>query len=133
MPFLSWHATRSKLFATVLLLAAFALRLINLTFQPLWFDEGWSVWFATSDLPAMIEHTAVDIHPPFYYALLHLWIGLTGTSEFPLRMLSVLVGVLTVALLVRLARALLGGRAAWLAGILVAVAPLQIYYAQEIR
>ena len=83
----------------VILLAALALRLANLTFQPLWFDEGWSVWFATSDLPAMIEHTAVDIHPPFYYALLHLWIGLTDTSEFALRMLSVLVGVLTVALL----------------------------------
>jgi hypothetical protein len=133
MPLLLWHATRLKLFAIVLLLAAFALRLINLTFQPLWFDEGWSVWFATSDLPAMIEHTAVDIHPPFYYALLHMWIGLTGTSEFALRMLSVLVGVLTVALLSRLARALLGWRAAGLAGILMAVAPLQIYYAQEVR
>src|ERR671936_747856 len=69
---------RARWTLVVLLLCAFALRLLNLTVQPLWFDEGWSVWFATADLPTMAARTAADIHPPLYYALLHAWIALAG-------------------------------------------------------
>ncbi len=116
-----------------LLLFAFALRLINLTFQPLWFDEGWSVWFATSDLPAMVARTAADIHPPLYYALLHGWIALAGPSEGTLRLFCVLIGVLTVAALYRLAADLFGVKVALLAAMLLAVSPLHVFYSQEIR
>ena len=43
---------RSSIRTGVLLLAlfvllAFALRVLRLDFQPLWWDEGYSVWFAT--------------------------------------------------------------------------------------
>jgi len=124
--------TRAVLIA--ILLCAFALRLINLTVQPLWFDEGWSVWFATSGLPAMIAATARDIHPPLYYALLHGWIALAGHGELALRFLSVMIGVVGVALSAKLAAALFDDpRVSLLAGLLVAVSPLQIFYAQEIR
>ena len=67
----------------VLLACAFALRCLNLTFQPLWFDEGWSVWFATTDLATMAARTAADIHPPLYYALLHGWIAGGGKMHGP--------------------------------------------------
>jgi uncharacterized membrane protein len=127
------HSPGSRLALAVLVSAAFALRLTNLTFQPLWFDEGWSVWFATSDLPSMAARTAVDIHPPFYYALLHFWIGAAGSGEFALRLLSVFVGVLTVVALYRFAQTLAGEKVGWLAAGVVALSPLQVYYAQEIR
>lgn len=117
----------------VLLLGAFALRLFNLTFQPLWFDEGWSVWFATSDLPTMAARTAADIHPPFYYAALHVWIELAGVNEFSLRLFSVFVGVLLVAATYRLARDVCNRTTGWLAALLAAAAPLFVFYAQEIR
>ena len=42
--------------------------------------------------------TARDIHPPLYYWLLHLWIRLTGSSEFAIRSLSVFAGLVTAAL-----------------------------------
>ncbi len=117
----------------VILLCAFALRLLNLTAQPLWYDEGWSVWFATSDLPTMAARTAADIHPPFYYALLHVWLALAGTGEFALRFCSVLIGVLTVACVYRLARALTEDTTATLAAMLIALSPLYVFYSQEIR
>ena len=66
----------------LVLWGAFALRLAQLTFQPLWFDEGWSVWFGMSGLRDMLERTALDIHPPLYYALLHGWIAIAGDGEF---------------------------------------------------
>ncbi|MBI5876298.1 MAG: glycosyltransferase family 39 protein [Chloroflexi bacterium] len=117
----------------LVLLVAFGLRLAQLTFQPLWFDEGWSVWFGVSSLPKMLERTALDIHPPLYYALLHGWIALADHGEFALRLLSVLTGVLLVALVYPLARGLLGDLSARLALVMTALSPLQIFYAQEVR
>ncbi len=117
----------------LVLLAAFGFRLAQLTFQPLWFDEGWSVWFGVSSLPDMLERTALDIHPPLYYALLHGWIAIAGDGEFALRMLSVLTGVALVAMVYPLARALLGDLPARLALLFAAISPLQVFYAQEIR
>ncbi|MBM3134684.1 MAG: hypothetical protein FJZ89_05220, partial [Chloroflexi bacterium] len=52
-------------------LLALGLRLGRLTFQPLWWDEGTSVYFASQPLPDLTAATAADIHPPFYYLLLH--------------------------------------------------------------
>ena len=82
-----------------LILVGLGLRLARLSFQPLWWDEGYSVWFATHPLARMAALTAQDIHPPLYYALLHGWAALLGASPTALRLLSVIVGVLTIPLL----------------------------------
>ncbi|MCL7453878.1 MAG: hypothetical protein M8467_12620, partial [Anaerolineae bacterium] len=73
--------------ATILL--ALGLRLARLGFQPLWWDEGWSLYFATTDLATLLERTAVDIHPPFYYLLLQAWTGVLGKGVLSARLLSV--------------------------------------------
>ncbi len=114
-------------------LLALALRVARLDFQPLWWDEGWSLYFATSNLPAMLARTAEDIHPPFYYALLHGWITLFGPGPVAVRTLSVLVGTLTVPVLYALGRRLFGPAAGLLAALVIAVAPLHVYYSQEVR
>ncbi|MCI0478043.1 MAG: hypothetical protein L0Y55_17505, partial [Anaerolineales bacterium] len=54
-------------------LGGFALRVVRLDLQPLWWDEGYSIFFATRDFATMLERTAIDIHPPLYYALLQVW------------------------------------------------------------
>lgn len=116
----------------VLVLLAFGLRLARLTFQPLWWDEGWSVYFATMDIGNMLEWTAVDIHPPLYYLLLHVWIQLFGSSVASVRLLSVVIGTLTV-LLIYVTGRLLNRRGALIAAFLLAISPLHIYYSQEVR
>jgi 4-amino-4-deoxy-L-arabinose transferase-like glycosyltransferase len=125
-------------FSTPLLVAAvsllgFALRLVRLDFQPLWWDEGWSLFFATRDFGTMLERTAVDIHPPLYYALLTMWMQFAGKGQVALRLLSVVVGVATIPLLYALGRRLFGSRVALVSALLIAVAPLHIYYSQEVR
>lgn len=114
-------------------LLALGLRLVRLTFQPLWWDEGWSLYFATTDVGAMLKLTAVDIHPPFYYLLLHLWTLLLGSSPLAVRLLSVLVGTATVPMLYATGRRLLGEKGGLLAAFLLAVSPFHIYYSQEVR
>jgi mannosyltransferase len=118
----------------LIVLLAFALRIIRLDFQPLWWDEGYSVFFATRDFWTMIERTAIDIHPPLYYAILQLWLNLFGTSDVALRLLSVVIGTATIPLLYILARKLFTDhRIALVAAFLLAISPFHIYYSQEVR
>ena len=117
----------------LLIFLGLGLRLARLSFQPLWWDEGYSVWFATHPLTQMAALTAQDIHPPLYYALLHGWAAPLGTSPAALRLLSVAVGVLTIPLLYLVARRMLSTRGALLATFLLMINPLHIYYSQEVR
>ncbi|MFQ5886621.1 MAG: glycosyltransferase family 39 protein, partial [Anaerolineae bacterium] len=118
---------------TLITFLAFALRIVRLDFQPLWWDEGWTVYFATSDISSMVARTAIDIHPPFYYLLLHLWALLLGASPFAIRFFSLLVGVLSLPLIFLVARRLFNPSIGLLAALVWAVAPFPIYYSQEAR
>ncbi len=136
---------RRRMMLAGIVLAGLLLRLLQLNFQPLWWDEGYSVWFATHDLPAMAALTAQDIHPPLYYALLHGWIRLLGASPVTLRLFSVVVSLPAIPL----AYLVLRGRdapvradglrrsaavaIALLGAAIVAINPLHIYYSQEVR
>ncbi len=116
-----------------LTLLPFILRTVRLDLQPLWWDEGWSVYFATADIPSMLARTAVDIHPPFYYLLLHIWIAIAGSSAISVRLFSVLVGTVSIPLLFFLGRRLFSTRVGIMAALTMAVAPFHIYYSQEVR
>ncbi len=83
-------AQRDAVIVAVLSLLALLLRVARLDFQPLWWDEGYSVWFAHQPLAEMLRLTALDIHPPLYYALLGGWSQLFGLAPAALRLLSVI-------------------------------------------
>ena len=128
-----WRSLRAVHLLLFLTWLAWGLRLCRLDFQPLWGDEGWSFYFAGMTLPEMVRHTAQDIHPPLYYALLHAWLNLTGGTPEGARLLSIIIGSLLVAVVWRLGSLLLDRRAALLGGVLTALAPLGVYYSQEVR
>ena len=116
----------------VILLAA-GLRLHALGAQSLWNDEGASAAMIQRAPAAIVTLSAADIHPPGYYLLLAAWAGLAGASEFGLRALSALESVLTVALVIALGRRLGDRPAGLLAGLILALHTLALYYAQEAR
>ena len=127
------------LFAVV----ALALRSHRLDAQSVWLDEGLSIVFARPVLDSLLSILITrDIHPPLYIVLLHYWDGMAGESEFAVRYLSVVFGVLLVPLVYRLAVDLFatpGGErreaqvAGLIAAMLVAVSPFLVYYSQEAR
>ncbi len=117
----------------VIVLLAFALRLYRLDFQSLWWDEGHSVDMASAALAAIPTLPGMDVHPPLYFWLLHLWMAVAGRSEFALRFLSVCFGVATVALLYRMGRAMGGAGLGRLAAGIGALAPFWLAYSQEVR
>jgi mannosyltransferase len=120
-------------FLALLVFLAFALYTFRLDYQSLWYDEGFSIYLAGMSLGEITARTASDIHPPFYYYLLHFWVKLFGDSEFSLRYLSSMFGVLTIPLMWATGRRLLGGAAGVLAAALVTLSPLFLWYSQEAR
>jgi 4-amino-4-deoxy-L-arabinose transferase-like glycosyltransferase len=116
-----------------ILLLAFVLRLGRLGAESLWYDETVSLHLASKSPSALVAHTAGDIHPPGYYLLLHGWTRLCGSSEFSAAMLSVVFGMLLVALAHRLAARVFGRQAGLAAAFLVAISPYHVWYAQEVR
>jgi uncharacterized membrane protein len=73
------------------------------------------------------------VHPPGYYLLLRAGLTLFGHSEFALRFFSVLTGTLAVPLTYQLGRTLGGRRCGLVGGLLLAVNPFGLWYAQEAR
>jgi len=112
---------------------AFSLYIFRLDYQSLWYDEGFSVYLAEMGLGEITALTARDIHPPFYYYLLHFWTLAFGISEVALRFLSLSFGVLTVPLIYAVGRRFLGYASGLLAAALIAVSPLFLWYSQEAR
>jgi uncharacterized membrane protein len=119
----------------LILLLAFALRLYRLDAQSIWWDEGHSIFVAAQPILQIPTLPAMDVHPPGYFALLHLWTNVAGTSEFSLRYLSVIFSLLTVAILWQFAARLqnLSLLPSTLVALFAALSPMYIAYAQEVR
>ena len=130
-----WHLNNPKptLILLVILLLAFGLRLYRLGDQSIWWDEGHAIWAARQGLAQAAGITARDVHPPLYLWMLSIWMRAAGESEFAVRYLSLIGGVLTVAVTFVAARRLIGRRAALLATLLIAAARFHIWWSQEAR
>ena len=112
------------------------LRLTNLTYHSIWFDEAISIRWATSSVPRIIEVSMTlveDRLPPLYYLLLKWWVDLAGLSEFGLRYLSVVFGVLLIPSVYILGSRLFNRYVGLLAALLIALNPFLIWYSQEAR
>jgi 4-amino-4-deoxy-L-arabinose transferase-like glycosyltransferase len=119
---------------------ALLLRLPGLASKPLWYDEAFAVLFSDEGLKAMVAGTlaseagvAADIHPLAYYTVLWGWNDVFGSTPAATRSLSVVLGLGIVTLGYLFSRRLFNEKVAWIAGLLLAVSPFQIHYAQEVR
>ena len=125
-----------RLWLFLITLIALALRLYNLTYHSLWFDEAISVHWARQTIPRILEvgFTLVeDRLPPLYYLLLKGWTALAGFSEVGVRSLSALLGTLLVPVVASVAVPLFNRRVALVTALLVALNPFLIWYSQEAR
>ncbi|MYD08619.1 MAG: hypothetical protein F4X02_01130 [Chloroflexi bacterium] len=125
---------KEKILLILILLLAFQLRVKDLGNSPVRWDEAYSVWEAQMGFLEMTEFTARDVHPPLYFWLFHLWLRLTGASEFAIRSISVffaLPGILLVYFAtLRVSKQKI---AAPLAMLLITVSPFHIHWSQDAR
>lgn len=117
----------------VLSLLAFYRLTHNLAELTPWFDELWSASIATSS-PTFAFHFNYEIgaQPPLYYASLYVWQGLAGRSVFILKMLSVLLAMISIAIMFRLAKKLFNTHSAYLALVLFIISDFILRFGREL-
>lgn len=115
---------------------ALGLRLLNLGYHSLWFDEAMSAFWAArpaSEIWRVGLALTEDKHPPLYYLMLHGWTALFGASDAAVRALGVLLGALAVFPTYGIGLRLGDRRAAAIGALLLALNPFLIWYSQEAR
>lgn len=122
------------LLAGILLLAAI-LRLYQLDHYSLWADEVWGVLDCSKgNLQALVSRLMyTDNHPPGYEASLYFWIKLFGSSDFSVRLPSVITGSAAVFAIYRCGQRHFHPYTGLVAACLLAGSFQAIYYSQEAR
>jgi len=110
-----------------------ALRMHSLSARSIWIDEGASISFATLPWRHFL-HKLWDYqgNMALYYLLLRAWIQL-GDSEFAVRSLSVLFGVLTIPAIYLLGVRLFDRETGLTAAALLSVHGFHVHWSQEAR
>ena len=131
--YLSLHKIPSWIWLIPILLLAIHVRLLYLTKADIWHDEGYTATIINQPLIDIISTTTTDVHPPFYYIIMHFWQLLFGNSVTALRSFSVVCGAMTVAMLFLLLQKLFSKRIAIFGAFLAALGPFLIRYSDEAR
>jgi len=129
---------RHTVIIALIILSGALLRLFMLTNQSLWFDEGQSLLMTDSKTVAgtlieMASHTGGDKYQPLYFMMLAEWRSMLGDSEFALRILSVLPGIIALFFMYATVANIYGSRHAIWSTTFLTVSAFWISYSQEVR
>ncbi|WP_285429470.1 glycosyltransferase family 39 protein [Pseudomonas sp. fls2-241-R2A-110] len=124
-------ADRAALISVVVI--ALIVRFHAISVPAVWYDEAYSLFLAEGSPSYIWSTTALDVHPPLYYVLLHYWMLVFGNGVLSARSLSALADLGTLLLCIKLMSLVATRRATWIAALLLALLPISVRYSQEIR
>ncbi len=102
----------------------------------LWYDEACSWYSAKQSFPFGIMDNLLHLdlqHTPLYFFLLHFWLKLFGDSEFALRSLSMVFGVLSVPFVYIVSKKIMSKTLAVMTLAVAAASPLLVLFSVEVR
>lgn len=131
-------SVRHTVLITLIILCGALLRLFMLTNQSLWFDEGLSLVVTDSKtldgtLQALHERAGGDKYQPLYFLALSSWRSVAGDSEFALRSLSVIPGIVALFFMYATVARIFGSRHSVWSTSFLTVSAFWICYSQEVR
>ncbi|WP_419757390.1 glycosyltransferase family 39 protein [Acidisoma sp.] len=113
-------------------LVGFVARFYGIDNMPFWLDEVTTVTRSSLPFWDMVTNSLAAHHLPSYFAIAAIF-GHYSMSEFALRLPSAVFGAASCGVLFLIGRTLGGWRAGLVAGLLLALSPLQVQYGQEAR
>lgn len=113
-------------------LAGLLLRLYQLGEWSFWHDEALTVLLARQPVAKLIAITAMDVHPPLYFLIVKFFLNL-GQNEVVVRLPGALFSAAAVLAMYGLGRDLFDESVGLTAAFMMAISPLQLFYAQEAR
>jgi len=130
--------TQHRILVGLVILCGALLRLLLLTNQSLWYDEGQSLVVTDSKtlfgtFYELSARAGGDKYQPLYYFVLSIWRSILGDSEYSLRLLSVLPGVVALYFMYAAVANVYGSRHALWSTTYLAVSAFLICYSQEVR
>jgi mannosyltransferase len=133
----AWLADQPPARVTVVLFGAvcivgFVARFYGIDNMPFWLDEVTTVTRSSLPFWNMVTDSLANHHLPSYFAIAAIF-GHYGMNEFVLRLPSAFFGAASCGVLFLIGRILGGWRAGLVAGLLLALSPLQVQYGQEAR
>jgi len=117
----------------IIVLSGAFLRIYDLDTESLWLDEGISILWGNMSPSHVVEQAALDVHPPLYFLILHYWITLFGDSAFSVRLLSAIIGIISLFMIFRIGSSLFGSEAGLLSALIMAISEFHIWYSQDAR
>lgn len=110
------------------------LRTYNINAKEFWYDEAFTSRMVKNNFTQIIDLSSKDAHPPLYYLTTKAWTNVFGTSDFGIRSLSVLFGVLLIPVTYYLVNLLSDNKiGALLVSTMIAVNPFFVTYSKEGR
>lgn len=123
-----------RLLVLLITFLGFILRATKLEAQSYWIDEAWTLFYAHQSPEELLASLrTIRAAPPLYHLLTLYWVQLAGDGEFALRYLSLSFSLLAIPLTYRLGQTIGSRRIGLVAALLLAVAPYQIWHAQDAR
>jgi uncharacterized membrane protein len=127
------HAHANMVWMLAIVLLGLAARLFRIDHQPLWLDEALTLKRIHLDLNGLIADSFANRHMPTYFLLLRLALSFFNTGDAWLRIPSALFGAMSAGMVFVIASRIANRRAGIVAGLLMALSPLQVQYGQEAR
>lgn len=127
-------ATKYIYLIAFIIVSGIFLRVFLLAQESLWLDEVSSVRISKNEIDKVFSVVSQnDVHPPFYYSLLHYWMKIFGHTEAAVRSLSVVFSVFSIFLFYRFLSALFSREEGLWGSFLLSISVFHVYYAQEAR
>ncbi len=124
-------AKRIKYFLLMIIFFAFLIRIYSLSSMNFYYDEAVYAMFA---MDFVINSTSPwagsAVQPPLFTWINSIPVSIFGISEFSIRLLSVLLGVFTIAIVYLLARKWYGEKVGLISASILAVMPLHVIYSR---
>ncbi len=97
-----------------------------------WTDEANSVIVAKLAVPEIVATFETGAYP-LDYIIVHYWTNLFGTSEFAVRFLSLIFGVLTIPMIYLLGRRVFNEEVGLISAFVLAISQINTQYSQDTR
>ena len=127
-------ARRPLVILLAITVLAAALRFYRLDAEGAWFDESFSISHAARPLGQLFDVVINDFaHPPLHHLALHFWFAVAGVGAWEARLISVILGTLSIPLLYLIARRFTDPATSLCAAFLLAISQIAVYFSQEAR
>lgn len=133
MKILNW-INNNKILTLLVLLGVF-LRFYKLEYQSPWVDELYTLINTSTEKSfyEIFQNLKIDVHPPLYYYIIHVFNFVFGNTIFSARLVSVIFSLLGIYSIYLLSKELFNKKVAVISVALLVVNYFHIYHAQEAR